>query len=171
MYLAWLNKMNGPQDMSRARDDSDESQEAQTADRLHSAAIHLLRRLRTQDDALGLSAPRLSALSVVVFGGPVTITRLAAAEQVSPATISRMVKEMEWEGLVERVPDPDDGRVQRIRVTEKGAGLFQEGRRRRVAVLSTMLEALPAADRRILGRAARVLERLTLPKDHPGQQG
>ena len=157
--------------MSRAREDPDEGQEAQMADRLHSAAIHLLRRLRTEDDALGLSAPRLSALSVVVFGGPVTITRLAAAEQVSPATISRMVKEMEWEGLVERFPDPDDGRVQQVRATDKGASLLQEGRRQRVAVLSTMLADLPPGDRGLLDRAAQILERLTLPEGHPGQQG
>ena len=140
-----------------------------TADALHSAAIHLLRRLRTQDDALGLSAPRLSALSVVVFGRPVTVTQLAAAEQVSPATISRMVKEMGWEGLVTRERDPADGRIHRIRATEKGVALLQVGRRRRVAVLSDMLAKLPAQERRLLGRAARILERLTLPEGHPGQ--
>ncbi len=140
-----------------------------TADALHSAAIHLLRRLRTQDDALGLSAPRLSALSVVVFGGPVTVTQLAAAEQVSPATISRLVKEMAWEGLVAREGDPADGRVHRVRATEKGAALLQEGRRRRVAVLSEMLLKVPVKERRLLGRAAQILERLTLPEGHPGQ--
>ena len=138
-----------------------------TADALHSAAIHLLRRLRTQDDALGLSAPRLSALSVVVFGGPLTVTRLAAAEQVSSATISRMAKEMEWEGLLVRERDPADGRIHRIRATQKGAALLQEGRRRRVAVLSDMLATLPAQERRLLARAAQLLERLTLPEGHP----
>ena len=68
--------------MSRAGTRALKNIDLDTADALHSAAIHLLRRLRTQDDALGLSAPRLSALSVVVFGGPVTVTQLAAAEQV-----------------------------------------------------------------------------------------
>ena len=52
------------------------------ADRLHSTAIHLLRRLRVEDDASGLTAPRLSALSVIVFGGPLTLGELAAAEQL-----------------------------------------------------------------------------------------
>lgn len=140
-----------------------------TADALHSAAIHLLRRLRTQDDALGLSAPRLSALSVVVFAGPLTVTQLAAAEQVSPATISRMVKEMAWEGLVARERDPADGRIHRVRATEKGASLLQEGRRRRVAVLSEMLVKLSLKERRLLASAAQILERLTLPEGHPGQ--
>ena len=140
-----------------------------TADALHSAAIHLLRRLRTQDDALGLSAPRLSALSVVVFGGPVTVTQLANAEQVSPATISRMAKEMEWEGLLSREQDSSDGRVHRLRATEKGIALLQEGRRKRVEVLSDMLSALSKRERHLLARAAQLLEQLTLPEGHPGQ--
>ena len=140
-----------------------------TADALHSAAIHLLRRLRTQDEALGLSAPRLSALSVVVFGGPVTVTQLASAEQVSAATISRMAKEMEWEGLVTRERDPADGRIHRIRATEKGVALLQEGRRRRVEVLSDMLATLPERERSLLAEAAHLLERMTLPEGHPGQ--
>ena len=153
--------------MSRAGPGAVEQADLDTADALHSAAIHLLRRLRTQDDALGLSAPRLSALSVVVFGGPVTVTQLAAAEQVSPATISRMAKEMEWQGLLTRERDPSDGRIHRVRATEKGAALLHEGRRRRVAVLSDMLATLPAGERRLLARAAQLLERLTLPDGHP----
>jgi len=155
--------------MSRAGSRTTEHTDLETADALHSAAIHLLRRLRTQDDALGLSAPRLSALSVVVFGGPVTVTQLAAAEQVSPATISRMAKEMEWEGLLSRERDPTDGRIHWIRATEKGVALLQEGRRRRVAVLSDMLATLSAGERRLLARAAQLLERLTLPEAHPAQ--
>ncbi len=157
--------------MSRAPSSSMESSDFETADRLHSAAIHLLRRLRTQDDTLGLSAPRLSALSVVVSGGPATITQLSVAEQVTAATISRMVKEMEWEGLVEREEDPDDGRVQRIRATDKGVALLREGKKRRLGVLSAMLADLPVRDRRLLARAAYVLQRLTLPEDHPGKSG
>src|SRR5919202_2354129 len=81
-----------------------------TADRLHSAAIHLLRRLRKQDDASGLTAPRLSALSVVVFGGPLSLGALAAAEQVRPPTMTRIVSALERAGLVERSPHPTDGR-------------------------------------------------------------
>ncbi len=153
--------------MSRAVPGAVERAELDTADALHSAAIHLLRRLRTQDDALGLSAPRLSALSVVVFGGPVTVTQLASAEQVSPATISRMAKEMEWQGLLTRERDASDGRIHRIRATKKGVALLHEGRRRRVAVLSDMLATLTAGERRLLARAAQLLERLTLPEGHP----
>lgn len=137
------------------------------ADRLHSAAIHLLRRLRSEDAASGLSAPRLSALSVIVFGGPVTLGELADAEQVRPPTISRLVKDLEAEGLVERLADPRDGRVQRVRATARGRRLLKDGRARRVAALTSDLEALPTGDLEILEHAATLLERLALPPDHP----
>src|SRR3954466_16245908 len=81
------------------------------ADRLHSAAIHLLRRLRRQDETMGLTPARASALSIMVFGGPVTIGSLAKAEQVSPPTATRLIIGMERDGLVRREPDPIDGRV------------------------------------------------------------
>src|SRR3954466_10111561 len=85
------------------------------ADRLHSAAIHLLRRLRREDDASGLPAPQLSALSVIVFGGPVTLGQLASAEQVRPPTISRLVATLERAGLVEREIDAADRRITRLK--------------------------------------------------------
>jgi DNA-binding MarR family transcriptional regulator len=139
-----------------------------TAGRLHSAAIHLLRRLRAEDAASGLSAPRLSALSVIVFAArPPTLGELAEAEQVRPPTISRLVKELEAEGLVERLPDPDDRRVQRVRATDEGRRLLREGRARRVEALARDLESLPPGDLATLEAAADLLERLALPPDHP----
>src|SRR5882672_7098612 len=100
---------------------------ADLADRLHSAAIHLLRRLRREDDASGLPAPQLSALSVIVFGGPLTLGALAAAEQVRPPTITKLVATLEAAGLVEREVDPDDRRVARVRATARGSRLLQDG--------------------------------------------
>lgn len=138
-----------------------------TADRLHSAAIHLLRRLRAEDDATGLSAPRLSALSVLVFAGPLPLGELAAAEQVSAPTMSRLVKGLEGEGLVTRSPDPEDGRVRRVEATVEGRRVLMEGKRRRVERLAGELDALPPEKRRILDTAAGILERLSLPEGHP----
>jgi len=57
-----------------------QAKQAALADRLHSLAIHLLRRVKRGDDAAGLSAPRLSALSVVIYRGPISLTELAKAE-------------------------------------------------------------------------------------------
>lgn len=133
------------------------------ADRLHSAAIHLLRAVRVEDRATGLSGPRLSALSVIVFGGPLSLSALAGAEQVRPPTISRLVQDLEREGLVERVRDPGDGRVWKVRATARGRQLLEEGRRRRVVRLAAAVEALPAAERRLLARAVNLLDGLARP--------
>lgn len=133
----------------------------EVADRLHSAAIHLLRRLRRQDEGMALSPARASALSVVVFGGPVTIGQLAAAEQVSAPTMTRLVVGMERDGLLKRQGDADDGRVVWLQATAKGTRILREGRRRRVAALTADLRTLPAAEIELLSRAAELMERLT----------
>lgn len=138
------------------------------ASRLHSAAIHLLRRLRSEDAATGLTAPRLSALSVLVFGGPRSIGQLAAAEQVRPPTISRLVRDLERDGLVEREGVAGDARVQRVRATAAGEEILRRGRQRRVARLSDALAALPEADRAALERALPLLEQLARPAGEGG---
>jgi DNA-binding MarR family transcriptional regulator len=140
----------------RARDDRD----TETADRLHSAAIHLLRRLRREDDASGLAAPKLSALSVIVHAGPLTLGALASAEQVRPPTMTRIVAALEEEQLVTREADPDDGRITRVRATARGARVLEQGRARRVAALAQALAALAPSDRATLDRAVAIMERL-----------
>ena len=145
--------------MTRTRQDD----LTELADRLHSSAIHLLRRLRTQDAAAGLTAPRLSALSVIVYAGPVRMSDLAAAEQVRPPTISRLVSELERQGLVDRIGDKSDARVQRVRATRAGRTLLEAGRTRRVKELADALAMLGAAERRTLAHAADLLERLARP--------
>lgn len=131
------------------------------ADRLHSAAIHLLRRLRREDEAMGLSAARASALSVLVFGGrPVTLGALARAEQVTAPTITRLIVGMERDGLVRRQPDDRDGRVVWLHATAKGARLLHAGRRRRIAALEAELAPLAPAERETLAAATAILERV-----------
>ncbi len=136
---------------------------AEVATRLHAAAIHLLRRLRVEDAATGLSGPKASALSVVVFGGAVTLGDLARAEQVRPPTISRLVAGLVRSGLVESDRDPDDRRVQRIRATPKGRALLEAGRNRRVRRLSKDLERLSEAEFGALVGAMATIERLSRP--------
>ena len=76
----------------------------ETADRIHSAAIRLLRFVRKEDVASGIPAAQLSALSVLVFAGHQSLTALAAAEQVKPPTMSQLVSELERQGLAVRTP-------------------------------------------------------------------
>ena len=139
----------------------------EVADRLHSAAIHLLRRVRTEDDASGLTAPRLSALSVLVFGGPRTLGALAAAEQVRPPTMSAIVAGLVGAGLVAREPDPADRRVVRVRATAEGERLMHEGRRRRTAWLAARLAGLPPDELATLDAAARLIETLSATAPPP----
>ena len=133
---------------------------AELADQLHSAAIHLLRQLRKEDDASGLSAPRLSALSVVVFGGPVTLGQLARAEQVRPPTMTKIVTGLEKDRLVERKPDPNDRRLTRIVATAKGQRILIEGRARRVKSLTDAVEQLNESELAHLDRGIQVFRKL-----------
>ena len=133
---------------------------ARTAERLHSVAIHLLRSLRRHDAASGVSAPQLSALSVLVFGGPRSIGALAAAEGVRPPSMTRVVDTLERDGLALRERAPADGRSVHVRATERGRRVLLEGRGRRVAALTDQLATLPADERDAVARAVAVLERM-----------
>jgi len=135
------------------------------ADRLHSAAIHLLRRLRKQDRATGLSGPRASALSVIVFGGPISLGDLASAEQVRPPTITRLVQGLERQGLVRREQDTHDRRLTRLHATEKGRRVLLEGKDRRIDALNKGVETLSAEELEVLARATAILQRVVQELD------
>lgn len=134
------------------------------ADRLHSAAIHLLRRVRRTDPLAGIPAAQLSALSVLM-GGPRTVGELAAAEQVRPPTMTRLAQEMERAGLVIRQEDPNDARVVRIRWTTKGEKALSDAREMRLADLEKRLRGLSASDLAALERAVGILERIVREDD------
>jgi DNA-binding MarR family transcriptional regulator len=136
---------------------------AAVADRLHAAALHLSRRLREQDDALGLSPPRMSALSVVVSAGPVGVGALSAAEGVAPPTMSRLVDGLERDGLVRRGPDPSDARGVLVSATGKGMRALTKGRRRRVEMLASSLSRLSDDELATVARGAELIERVARP--------
>src|SRR5580698_936062 len=112
------------------------------AELLHSTAIRLLRTVRRVDESSGLTAPRLSALSVIVFNGPVTSGKLAEAEQVRPPTMTRIVHALEEQELVVKTQDPGDARVIRIAATTKGKRVLIRGRARRVQSLTEQIRHL-----------------------------
>jgi DNA-binding MarR family transcriptional regulator len=141
-----------------ASKNTEESQKL--ADQIHSAAIHLLRKLRREDSESGLNAPRLSALSVVVFGGPVTLGDLAAAEQVRPPTMTRIVDALCDQDLVTRTRNVNDGRSTLIAATAAGRRLLMQGRERRVRALAAQIHALRQDERAILQQATEVLKRV-----------
>jgi DNA-binding MarR family transcriptional regulator len=138
----------------------DANREVELADRLHSAAIHVLRRVAREDVASGLGGPALSALSVIVFAGPISLGRLAEAERVRPPTMTRTVQGLEAAGLLEREADPGDRRVVNLRATAKGARVLHAARARRVAALAESLGSLADRDLRTLERSAGLLEQI-----------
>jgi DNA-binding MarR family transcriptional regulator len=131
-----------------------------TAAALHSAAIHLLRHLRKADAASGLSPARLSALSVIVFGGSCTLGELAAAEGVRPPTMTKLVQALESDGFVSRAQDHQDARSIRIRATARGKKIMLAGRRRRLEVFEQLLGRTDSEELRILSRSAALIETL-----------
>lgn len=136
------------------------SSDRDIADRLHSAAIHLLRGLRRVDRMSGLSAARLSALSVLVFAGPCSVTGLAAAEQVAPPTMSRLLKDMAGDGLIKRARSGSDARLRIFSATALGRRILEKARARRVEALLAEIRKLSAGKRETLVNSLEVIEGL-----------
>jgi len=127
------------------------------ADGLHSAAIHLLRQVRTEDRAAGIGPAQLSALSVLVFGGSMSLGELAAAEQVRPPTMVRIVRSLTDEGLVKARADKQDRRKIKISVTARGRELMLRARQRRVQALAERITGLDEREQDRLQGALAVL--------------
>ena len=133
--------------------------EREVADRLHSAAIHLLRRARRTDPLTGVSPAQLSALSVLM-SGPTTLGDLAAAEQVRPPTMSRLVSEMERAGVARKVTDRDDARVIRVHATPKGLRALSRGRSMRIEAIERLMSELDADELGDVERALGAIEKV-----------
>jgi DNA-binding MarR family transcriptional regulator len=133
--------------------------ETEVADRLHSAAIHLLRRARRTDPLTGVSPAQLSALSVLM-SGPKTLGELAAAEQVRPPTMSRLASEMERARVARKVTDRNDARVVRVHATRKGLRALSRGRAMRIEAIERLLSELDPDELATVERAVATIERL-----------
>ena len=133
----------------------------QVADQIHAAAIRLLRYVRKEDSTSGVTGAQLSVLSVLAFGGPQTLSALAAAEQVKPPTMSQLISELERLDLVSR--KPIDRRSSEISLTRKGRGLMEAGRKRRLARLTKAIANLPPEQVDKLAQAAGLIVAMTDP--------
>lgn len=129
----------------------------EVAEAIHSVSIRVLRIVRVEDTKAGIGPAQLSALSVLVFAGPRTLGELAAAEQVKPPTMSRIVQALVEQGLADRVSSPQDRRAVRIAATGRGRKLLLAGRDRRVQALAKRLGKLGDEELRVLAKAAKLL--------------
>jgi DNA-binding MarR family transcriptional regulator len=127
---------------------------------LNAGAIHLLRSLDRVDRESGLTAARLSALSVLVFGGPCSLGELARAERVAGPTMTRIVDGLVALGLADRQPDPIDRRAVRLAATDEGTRLMRQARDRRVDTIAAGLRRLAPDQRAALAAAAPLLDEL-----------
>lgn len=130
------------------------------ADQLHSAAIHLLRQVRVEDRSSGIGPAQLSALSVLVFAGSMSLKRLAEIEQVKPPTMVRIVRGLTEQQLAISGVDRNDARKVKISATARGRALMRKARLRRVEALARLLSERPAKDRKLVSAAVQVLRAL-----------
>jgi DNA-binding MarR family transcriptional regulator len=117
------------------------------------------RRMR-RESSPGISPTLSAALHTVETQGPITAGQLAAYEHVQKPTMTRTIQAMLDRGLVERIPDPLDGRVSWLSVTPEGRKLLQRSRRRTDEFLAKRVKKLSAEEREVLETAALLLERL-----------
>jgi DNA-binding MarR family transcriptional regulator len=143
------------------------------AARLANLSTVLQRQLARSDAGGGLTRARLSALALLVLGGPRTLGELAAAEHVRPPTMTRLVHAMEADDLVVREPNPKDRRSVIIGATHKGEALLEQGRSRQIAPLAKRIAELSRDERAsleeysdLLGRLLRDADRTSLDEDH-----
>lgn len=132
--------------------------------RLRLAVVRLARRQR-QLSGTGLTPSLQSALAVVDVQRSLTLGELAAVEQVSAPTVTRLVDKLEELGLVVREPDPDDRRVTRVVITDVGHKQLAESRERRDAWLRDRLTSLDSADFDAIFAAVEPMERLLATDD------
>ena len=130
------------------------------ASALRLAVMRLARRMRAERPPSALTLTQLAALATLERHGPITPRELAAAERVTPPSMTRVVAALEAAGLATRTGHPTDGRQVLLQVTGDGRALLREDRRRREAWLAQRLRELDADDRETLRRAAELLDRL-----------
>jgi DNA-binding MarR family transcriptional regulator len=129
------------------------------ASRLRLDISRMARRLR-QEAGAQLSPSQTAALATIERHGPLTPSELAERERVQRPTVTRVLARLEESGLVERAADPEDRRCSLVSISAEGSELLDALRARKDAFLSRRIDALDAADREALERAAAILERM-----------
>jgi DNA-binding MarR family transcriptional regulator len=131
-----------------------------SAARLRMAIVRTARRLRQEaaTEATGLTPTSTAALATIDRHGPLTPSELAEIERVKRPTVTRTLGCLEREGLIERTPDPSDGRSALIGVNAAGRERLRRLRGRKNAYLARRMKGLDAADVATLERAAEILE-------------
>lgn len=122
--------------------------------------MRLARRLRNERDSAGLTLSQMAVLGTLFRCGPSSAGDLAAAEKVTPPSMTRTISGLERLGLVERRPHVSDGRQVVVELTAAAHEVIERDRRRRDAWLNQRLDELTPAERDLLRKVAPLLDRL-----------
>ena len=91
-------------------------------------------------------------LKTIAAHGSMRVTELAQTANLDASTVSRHVAQLQRIGLIERTPDPDDRRAQRVELSPAGQSQLDEAIRNRIALLERSLEGWGPEDLDDLGR-------------------
>ena len=127
------------------------------ANRLNSLSIHMMLRVSQATHGDEITPARQSLLSVIVFGGPVNVSELARAENVSVPAVTRMLDALETDGLAYREPSEDDRRAVNVLPTEAGLHVMEAARARRVQRIADELSFLTREELEVVLKAAELL--------------
>lgn len=133
---------------------------SQGAHDLQVAVMRLARRLRAERGDHGLTLTQLACLATLARHGQMSPSDLAAHEKVQPPSMTRTIASLTERGLVDRTPDPDDGRQVRVALTDAGRALLAEDRAQREEWLTQRLDELEPDERAVVTQAADILDRL-----------
>ncbi|HXD25140.1 MAG TPA: MarR family transcriptional regulator [Propionibacteriaceae bacterium] len=129
------------------------------------ALLGISRLMRQRGQGETLDTGSFWLLKALATSGPLRVTDLAACANLDASTVSRHVAQLDSAGLIERTPDPVDGRAQRVKLTPLGAQKIKAALRSRRALLEKCLESWEARDLeeldRLLTRFAADIEALT----------
>ncbi len=145
--------------MPLATPDSPRIQENSVAVTLRVAVARIYRALRFSASSQ-ITPSQASVLFRIEQSGPLRMGVLARQERITPASLSKVVDSLDALGLVEREPDPLDGRGTLLSVSATGRRLIREQRAASTQALEEALSKLALADQRVLDRSLPALERL-----------
>jgi len=141
------------------------------ADDVSVAFEELLRLFRRLSPATGLSLTAAATLSNLDRRGAARLTELATQQGVSQPAMTQLVTRLQDAGLVERTPDPDDGRVVRVHITDPGRAELMRRRAVRTERLAGLLDRLTADEQAALIAALPAITTLTTLDAEPRQEG
>jgi DNA-binding MarR family transcriptional regulator len=141
-------------------DEGDATAQVEEAGQLRVTLVRLQRQLRARSDSV-LTPSQTSVLARVEESGPLRMGALAKAEGTSPATVCRLIDDLAQDGLIERVPDPLDGRASLVQASPEGASLLGALRAHGTAALRSALDDLSVEERSVIRQALPALQALT----------